>query len=458
MSDDETAVEFPPGPSGLPVVGSMVQANLGGLEFRERMAEEYGDVVHWKSPDGHVYQLNHPEDIERVLVHNNANYVKGEQFQRVLGPLLGNGLLNSEGEEWRRNRHLVQPSFHPDRIEVYAEMMTDLTEEAIAGWADGQTRAIHDDMMELTLRIVARALFGVDIGRYVDDIEGAINDFLPATTSLPNLLLPDEVPLPSRRKMARARETLDDVVDDIIRRKRRDPGEHDVVSMLLDARDDDGNPLSEEQIRDEAITLITAGHETTAVSLTYTAYLLAQHPEVEAKLVAELDAVLGGDAPTMADLSDLTYTEKVVKESMRLFPPVPGISREARAADEVGGYAIPAGARVFMNQWVVHRDARWYDDPLAFDPGRWTREFERSLPNLAYFPFAAGPRRCIGDRFAMLEARLILATIYRKYHLELVSDRNLEVVPTITSRPKEEVSMVVRERSGGGGGAAAPSD
>jgi cytochrome P450 len=148
----------------------------------------------------------------------------------------------------------------------------------------------------------------------------------------------------------------------------------------------------------------------------------------------------------MADLDDLTYTEKVVKESMRLFPPVPGISREVTSADEVGGYTVPAGARVFMNQWVVHRDARWYDDPLAFDPGRWTREFERSLPNLAYFPFAAGPRRCIGDRFAMLEARLILATVYQDYHLELASDRNLDVVPTITSRPKEEVRMVVRER------------
>jgi len=447
MNDESAVVEFPPGPSGLPVVGALPHSVLGGLEFRERMAERYGDVVHWETHRGHEYQLNHPDDIAHVLVDNNENYVKGDQFQRLLGPLLGNGILNSEGEAWRRNRHLIQPAFHPDRIEVYAGMMTELTESQLDGWSDGETRPIHGDMMELTLRIVSKALFGVDIDRYVDDIEAAVEDFLTATTSLSNFLLPEDVPLPSRRRMRRARDTLDDVVSDIVRRKRANPGEDDVISMLLAARDDEGDPLSDEQIRDEAITLITAGHETTAVSLTYTTYLLAQHPQVEAKLLDELDAVLDGDRPTMADLPDLTYTERIVKESMRLFPPVPGIVREAEAADEIGGYTIPAGARLFMNQWVVHRDARWYDDPLAFEPERWTTEFERSLPPLAYFPFSAGPRRCIGDRFAMLEARLILATLYQDYHLELVSDRNLEVIPTITSRPKEEVLMTVHERS-----------
>jgi cytochrome P450 len=425
----------------------MPKAILGGLEFRERMAEEYGDVVHWQVPGSHAYQLNHPEDVAHVLVHNNENYVKGEQFQRLLGPLLGNGILNSEGEEWRRNRRLVQPSFHPDRIEVYAGMMTELTADALDGWRDGETRAVHRDMMELTLRIVSRALFGVDIDRHVEDIETAVEGFLTATTSLPNFMLPPEVPLPSRRRMADARETLDAVVDDIIREKRGEPGE-DVVSMLLEARDESGEALSDEQIRDEAITLLTAGHETTAVSLTYTVYLLSQHPEIEERLVAELDSVLDGREPTMADLPDLEYTERVVKESMRLFPPVPGITREARAADEIRGYTVPAGSRVFMNQWVVHRDPRWYDDPLAFEPERWTDGFERSLPSLAYFPFSAGPRRCIGDRFAMLEARLILAMVYQEYHLELDSTRNLEVVPTITSRPKEEVRMRVHERDG----------
>ncbi|WP_433629993.1 cytochrome P450 [Halomicrococcus sp. NG-SE-24] len=446
MSTDPAIKEFPPGPSGLPIVGAMPRSILGGLEFRERMAREYGDIVHWKGPGDHFYQLNHPEDIGQVLVHNNTNYVKGEQFQRVLRPLTGNGILNSEGQEWRRNRHLIQPAFHPNRINVYAEMMTDQTEAMLDAWTDGETRSIHEDMMELTLRIVSQALFGVEIDRYVDDIESAVNTFLPATSSLSNLLLPESVPLPSRRRMAQARETLDSVVTEIIQRKRANPGEHDVISMLLDARDNDDNPLSDKQIRDEAITLITAGHETTAVSLTYTMYLLAQHPEIEEKFVRELDAVLDGERPTMGDLSELTYTEQIVKESMRLFPPVPSIVREAKETDQISGYRIPEGAKIFLSQWVVHRDNRWYDDPLAFRPERWANDMQSSLPQLAYFPFAAGPRRCIGDRFAMLEARLLLAMIYQNYHLELRSDRNLEVVQTITSRPKEDIRMTIHER------------
>ncbi|MFC6825023.1 cytochrome P450 [Halopelagius fulvigenes] len=437
--------ETPPGPRGLPVLGADPAMIRGGLEFTSRMAREYGDVVHWDGVRGHVYQLNHPDDIECVLVQNNQNYVKGESFQKILGPLTGNGILNSEGEEWRRNRHLVQPAFHPDRIEEYAEMMTAFTEEMCRRWSDGERRLIHDDMMELTLRIVAKALFGVDVEDRFEEISEAIDTFLPATSSLPNILLPEEVPLPSRRKMREARQTLDDVVAEIISERRENPG-NDVVSMLLSAADEEGNTLSDDQIHDEIITLLTAGHETTAVSLTYTTYLLSQHPNVERRLVAELDEVLDGRPPTMADVPELTYTEQVVKESMRLYPPVPRIVREAVEPDTLGGYEIPAGATIQMSQWVVHRDSRWYDDALSFEPERWTDELERSLPRLAYFPFAAGPRRCIGDRFAMLEARLLLATIYQNYHLELVSDRNLEVIPTVTSRPKEEVVMVAHER------------
>ncbi|AHG02425.1 cytochrome P450 (plasmid) [Halostagnicola larsenii XH-48] len=441
MPNETRSGETPPGPRGLPVVGADPAMIRGGLDFRSRVAAEYGDVVHWDGVRGDVYQLNHPDDIEHVLVQNNQNYVKGENFQKILGPLTGNGILNSEGEEWRRNRHLVQPAFHPDRIEVYAEMMTDFTEEMCQRWSDGQRLLIHEDMMELTLQIVAKALFGADVEDHLEEISTAIDTFLPATSSLPNILLPEEVPLPSRRKMDNARETLDTIVEEIIRERRADPGD-DVVSALLSAADEEGNALTDEQIHDEIITLLTAGHETTAVSLTYTTYLLSQHPKVERRLVEELE----GRTPEMSDLAQLTYTEQVVKESMRLFPPVPAIVREAVSLDTVGGYEIPAGATVHMSQWVVHRDPRWYDDARTFRPERWTSEMESELPRLAYFPFAAGPRRCIGDRFAMLEARLLLATIYQHYHLELVSDRTLEVIPTVTSRPKEDVVMVAHER------------
>ncbi|WP_254862248.1 cytochrome P450 [Halovivax gelatinilyticus] len=442
MTTDPTTVDYPPGPSGLPIVGAVPASILGGLEFRERVAREYGDIVHWSGLGDHYYMVSDPEAIAHVLVHNNDNYVKGELFQRSLRPLTGNGILNSEEDEWRRNRHLIQPAFHPDRIDVYAELMCEEAERTIGAWTDGETRSIHDDMMELTLRIVSRALFGVNIDPYVDDIESAVNDFLPATSSLSHLLLPEGIPLPARRRMARARATLADVVDDIVRRKRADPGDADVISMLLAARDENENPLSDEQIRDEAITLLTAGHETTAVALTYTTYLLAQHPEIERRLVDELDR----DRPTVDDVSNGSFVDRVVKESMRLYPPVPGVVREAKTPDRIGGYRIPAGATVFLSQWVTHRDGRWYDDPLAFRPDRWSDEVADELPQLAYFPFAAGPRRCVGDRFAMVEAKLLLATIYREYHLELASNRALDIVPTITSRPKEDVLMRVHER------------
>ncbi|QIB76448.1 cytochrome P450 [Halogeometricum borinquense] len=448
MSSDTPPVtdEMPPGPDGLPVVGNYPSYIREPFEFMTRNAREYGDIVGWEERNGPVYQLNHPDHIEQVLVQNNQNYVKGDAFQSTLGPITGSGILNSEGAIWRRNRHLIQPAFHPNRIEEYSEMMTGYTEEMLETWSDGETREIHEDMMTVTLKIVSRALFGVDIDDHVEDIGEALESFMEASESLSHYVLPEEIPTPSRKKIQGAREQLDDVVYELIEDRRANPGEQDVISMLLDVTDDDGNTLSTEQIRDEVVTLLLAGHETTALSLSFTAYALARHPEAEAKLVEELDEVLDGRTPTMSDLSELTYTEQVVKESMRLYPPVPGIVREPVKPDIIGGYEIPAGATVRMHQWVVHRDERWYDDPLAFEPERWTDDLEQSIPKLAYFPFAAGPRRCIGDRFAMLEARLLLATIYQKYHLELTPGTELDLMATVTARPKSEIEMTVERR------------
>ena len=441
LSDDR-----PPGPEGLPVLGNQLAFLRNPYEFMTRTAREYGDIAAWEDPGGPVYQLNHPEHIEQVLVQNNQNYIKGENFQNVLRPITGNGILNSEGAVWRRNRHLLQPAFHPNRIQEYASMMTDFTEESLETWEDGQTRHFHDDMMEVTLKIVARALFGADIDDQVHVVGSALDEFMLASETLSHVVLPPGVPTPSRRRIQRARKRLDSVVYGLIEERRRNPTEGDVISTLLEVTDDQGNTLSNEQIRDEVVTLLLAGHETTALSLTLTAYLLSKHPEVEERLVAELDNVLDGEPPGIEDLEELSYTEQVITESMRLYPPVPGIVREPVKPDIVGGYEIPPGATVRMHQWVVHRDPRWYDDPLAFQPERWTDEMERSLPKLAYFPFAAGPRRCIGDRFAMLEARLILATVYGQYHLELVPGTDLDLMATITARPKHEIPMTVRRR------------
>ncbi len=437
---------MPPGPDGLPIVGNYLAFARDPFEFMTETAREYGDIAAWEELDGPIYQLNHPDYIEQVLVQNNQNYIKGQNFQKTLGPITGNGILNSEGAVWRRNRHLIQPAFHPDRIQEYATMMTDSTEAMLEGWDDGETRLVHEDMMTVTLKIVARALFGVDIEDHVHAIGSALEEFMEASESLSNYILPEQIPTPSRRRIRQARERLDAVVYDLIEERRANPGEQNVLAMLFEAEDENGNALSTRQIRDEVVTLLLAGHETTALSLTFTMYALARHPEVESKLVAELDEELNGQTPTMADIPNLTYTEQVVKESMRLYPPVPGIIREPVKPDIIDGYEIPPGATVRMHQWVVHRDPRWYDDPLAFEPERWTDDFEADLPKLAYFPFAAGPRRCIGDRFAMLEAKLILATVYQQFHLELTPGTELDLMATVTARPKNEIPMTVHRR------------
>ncbi|RQH01860.1 cytochrome P450 [Natrarchaeobius oligotrophus] len=445
MSNDAQGVdERPPGPDGLPILGTQLAFLRDPYGFMTETAREYGDVVHWRDPGGDVYQLNHPDYIEHVLVQHNENYVKGDEFQNVLGPITGNGILNSEGEVWRRNRHRIQPAFHPDRIREYAEMMVEFTEDALETWTDGEIRHVHEDMMAVTLKIVARALFGADVDDHVDAVGSALETFMDATENLPHLALPPSIPTPARRRIKRARRELDDVVYRLIEERRANPTDHDVISKLLEG--EEGKAMSTEQIRDEVVTLLLAGHETTALALTLTFYLLSRNPAPEETLLAELEAVLDGRPPTMADVSDLAYTETVIRESMRLYPPVPGIVREPVKPDVIGGYEIPAGATVRMHQWVVHRDPRWYDDPLAFRPERWTDEMESDLPKLAYFPFAAGPRRCIGDRFAMLEAQLILAAVYRRYHLELVPGTDLDLMATITARPKHEIPMIVHER------------
>ncbi|WP_137286821.1 cytochrome P450 [Halorussus salinisoli] len=438
----------PPGPNGLPVVGSLPTYARDPFDFERRMHREYGDVVRWKLPGGWMYHLADPDHIEHVLVQNNGNYVKGEAFQETLGPVLGNGLLNAEGEFWRRQRHLVEPAFHPDRISTYAEMMVDASERGTTGWRDGETRDVHAEMTALTLEIVGRALFGVDLRDESVRVGEALEVVMAGSEFSLTDLLPEAIPTPGRRRFDAAVETLERVVARIVRERKRNPTDEDVVSMLLSARDEAGEGMSDRQVYDEVMTLLLAGHETTALALTFTFFLLAQHGDVERKLVAELERELGGDPPTMADVGDLTYLERVVQESMRLYPPVPGIVREPVEDDRVGDYRIPAGVTVSMSQHVVHRDPRWYDDPMAFRPERWTDGFRESLPRLAYFPFAAGPRRCIGDRFALLEARLVLATILQEYHLELVSSPALDLRPSITARPKNPVEMKVHEREG----------
>jgi len=351
------------------------------------------------------------------------------------------------------------------------DAMVERTRATTERWTDGAVLDVHEQTMGLTLGIVAEALFGTDVGRDVATVGRALETVMTFQEGHTAELIPFELPTPARRRFEAAIDDLDRVVYGIVDERRRalreagelgdggsagatdddatgPTGRDDVVSWLLAATDGSGERMSRRQVRDEVMTLLLAGHETTALALTFTCWLLAQHTAVEERLLEELADVLEGRDPEIGDLDDLPYLEQVVTESLRLYPPVPGIIREAVADDVVTGYRVPAGTTVSMNQWTVHRDPRYYDDPLAFRPGRWTDEFRRSLPPLAYFPFSAGPRRCIGDRFALLEAKLVLATLLPRFHLELVSPASLDLLDTITARPSGPVEMRVHERGG----------
>ena len=432
----------PPGPRGRPLIGNTLQFGRQTFDFLRRCRNEHGDVVYFEVLGQPFYQLNDPKDIRHVLVDNNENYTKGSFLTEQFGEFLGNGLLLNEGDDWRRQRHLVQGAFDPDRISTYAEMMTDHTERLLDSWQSGTPRDIHSDMSQLTLEIAASALLDVDIRGESSELRSAFHDITEEfrkRTARP-IAPPQWVPTPRNRRYRDALDRVNEVIYDIIEQRRAEPGDG-VVSTLLEASSESDGTLTDKQLRDEVVTLLFAGHETTAIALTFTWYLLATHPKQEEAMVAELDEQLGGRPPTMADVPRLEYSRKVIKESLRLYPPVFGILREPVRDDRIGGYQIPAGVTVAMNQIVVHHDPRYFDDPKAFTPERWSKSFEESLPRFAYFPFGGGPRRCIGEQFAMLEATLVCATIARSHHLELLSDPNLTLKPSVTTRPDKPIRV-----------------
>src|SRR5437868_8251767 len=440
----------PPGPKGTRVMGVMREFNRDALGFIERMQREYGDVV-WSRflyvPALFLYQ---PDDIEYVLTTNAKNFrkamtLRSNCFQR----LVGNGLLTSEGEEWKRQRRLSSPAFHRERVATYASTMVDYTRRLISGWRAGETRDMHREMMRLTLEIVVRCLFSADVSHDVDEVGATLGELVKPFAAQATLkwILNNRLPTPYHIHFHRLAKKIDDVVYRIIAERHAsgtDTG--DLLSTLLAARDEDGSQMSDRQLRDEVMTLFLAGHETTALTLAWSWYLLGMNPDIEKAFHAELDEVLGDRNPTFADLPRLKYTEKIAKESMRLYPPAYGLGREAIDDCEIGGYRVPAGTQVFMFQWSTQRDPRFYDRPGEFMPDRWTDQFAEQMPKYAYFPFGGGPRACIGASFAMMEIILVLATIGQKFHLQLESDDPLEIYPAMSLRPKDGVKIVVRSR------------
>lgn len=445
MSDHTTTPDRSaaiPEPPGHPVIGHTVPYLRDPFGFLTESAG-HGRVVRLDFPGRTVYQLNDPADIERVLAHENQRFVKGEVVQRVLGSINDHGLIVTEGDEWRRLRTRLNPAFHPDRIAEYAPTMTRMTERLVDRWDDGERRDVHADMMDLTLEIVAHALFGVDIRRQAPAVGDALEVIMRRSENAFVDVVPRWLPTPGNRRFRDAVSRVEAIVSTIVEERRRDPGD-DVVSALL-AGEDGGQGLSDDEIGDQVMTLLLAGHETTALALTFTLYLLAQHPGVERRLRSEVETVLGGDPPTMADLPRLTHTERVIREAMRVYPPVHTVLRETAEPVEIAGHRFPEGTTLSMHQWTVHRDPDLYADPYAFDPDRWTDAFESTLPRFGYFPFGGGPRRCIGDRFAMIEAQFVLATLVGHAHLELLSTPSLEFDWTITTRPRSPIEMRVEK-------------
>jgi cytochrome P450 len=416
--------------------------SLGVLEQAARL----GDLVIIPFGPRTMHFVNHPDLVHQVLVEQASKFYKTRLLKKVLSPSLGNGLLVSDGEFWRRQRKLAQPAFHHKRIESYGDVMVDYAQRMLAGWTAGETREIDHDMMMLTLGIVSKTLFDADTSPEAEALGEAITIGQQLLIKQFQSVFTPPRWLPTRdNKLGDwSLKVVDDTVMGFIRERRasvEDKG--DLLSMLLLAQDDGSGGMSDKQARDEAFTLFVAGHETTANALTWTWWLLSQHEEIEAKLHRELDAVLGGRTPAMRDLAQLPYLDRVVKESLRIRPPVWITSREPIEDVEIGGRLIPKGGFVSVSPWTMHRDPRFYEQPDCFIPERWTPEFEKRLPKFAYFPFGGGSRVCIGNQFALMEARLVLATAAQRYRLSYAGMGDPGLAPMITLRPKHGMPMRV---------------
>jgi len=424
------------------------RVNFDSLSFMLKNARQFGKFYAIWLGSKPIYVISDPNLVREILVERAKEFHKADLVKQAVGPFAGNGLFTNEGDFWRRQRKLAQPAFHHGRIEAYGATMVQQTLEMLASWQSGDMRDIAHEMTKLTLGIVNKTLFNVDvraqaehIGELMTTILSAANDRINSYDPVWNRLLQT-----NQRREAAAIQALFAIIEEIIAEHRchgEDTG--DLLSMLLAARDEDGNPMSEQQLRDEVITLFVAGHETTANALAWSFYLVAQHPAVEAKLLAEL-APLQGNPPSLRDLAQLPYSEQVVKEAMRLYPPAGGITRQPIHAIQLGGYPIAQGDTITISTYVMHHDPQLYPNPEHFDPDRFTPENEAKLPRYAYLPFGGGPRICIGNSFAMMEARLILLTILQKFSLRLAPGQNVRAEQLFTLRPKGGLKMRVEQR------------
>lgn len=457
-----TPSKLPPGPpardkgllSSLPYYWRFSQDPIGFVS--ERFAT-YGDVYYAPSGGVGLYVLRHPDHLHDVLTANASKYGKGHSALQRVSAIIGDGMLTTDGETWRRQRKLSQPAFAKSRLADYTAIMAEEGVRALSGWHPGETRDIAPDMMELTLRVVSKALFGHDLS---DADVGVVDRLMSVfqTGALSANVIPAWLPNPVMRRLTRASADLDKLVYGLIERSQRAeqpseraPGTKDNLLDLLVHAVDEEDPkarMTPREVRDNLLTLLLAGHETTSNALTWTLYALSQNPEIEAALVAEVQTVLGDRAPTFEDLPKLALTERVLKESMRMYPPVPSMARLASEDTTIGGYDVPKGSEIILWVYMTHHDPRFYPEPDRFLPDRFLPENEAKLPKAAYIPFGAGPRACIGKAFAMVEAQLLLALLVQRFRFALVPGQKIKVQPRVTLRPKNGLKMKLHERPG----------
>jgi cytochrome P450 len=436
----------PPGPRGLPFLGIGVAFARDPFGVLLDTVRKYGDIAFVRAAGVPVYVLSHPSDIRAVLVEKHRLYIK-DRFARNIIPVFGRGLLINEGESWRRQRALVVPAFHRQHIEAMAGTIVDVTARTVAGWRGGAVIAVDQAMMRLSLDVVLSTLFGGDASNLAPRLELALKEMSPFFESIaatvPSLRW---LPTASNRGLHRGVRALNQIVDEVIARGRSSSRPSHMIAMLLEARHTDGSRMTEEQLHDEVKSFFLASTDTTALALTYTLHLLGRHPAIDNRLADEVWGTLGERAPALGDLSALHFTEQVIKEALRLYPPAWIITREPVEDDEIRGYRIPRGSTVVMSPYSVHRDSRFFEEPESFRPERWTRTFEEQLPAQSFFPFGAGPHRCIGATFALMELRLILAVIAARFRLTPESSEPLRLRASITARPARPIYMRIQER------------
>ena len=439
----------PPGPKGLPILGLALDVRNDALGTLQRMARQYGDIVSMPVLRMNRILLNRPDYIQQLLILDHAKLHKSTLTKLVVGPLLGQGLLISEGDFWRRQRRLAQPAFHRSRTNEYSPVMVECALERMRQWRGGETRNIAEEMMKLTLEVAVRTLFGTTLAGDSEAIGKAMTFLMRyyLRRGRSPWRVPASWPTPANRRARREVEYMDSLIYRIISDRKKDTQpRNDLLSMLMAAMHEDGSQMTEKQVRDESMTLFVAGHETTALSLVWTWYLLSENPEAEALLHEELRAVLCGRPAEVSDLEKLPYLNAVVHESLRLYPPAFIMARMNVETVSVGGYEISPRSTLLASQWVMHRDARFFEQPERFLPERWLDGLESRLPPGAYFPFGDGPRRCIGQGFAQLETALVIAAIAQKFRFRLKKDFPVVLEPLVTLRPKYGITMSIDSR------------